>query len=194
MSHSPVLYCVSFPNAAALSTAHGRFNDGDFGYVKSTAIYYTYFEIPPGVPPPGTIFSIEGGAWVPFSGGGPPPPATTAYVEESFTCDPSVAVRDVVYVNTLGVIDRASAATLGATAAVGVVSAKPAGNIATVRYTGALSGFAGLTPGQVYYLGVIPGALLSTPTDAPGYVVQKIGVALDAITLVISVGPNTTVL
>jgi len=194
MSHSPVLYCVSFPNAAALSTAHGRFNDGDFGYVKSTALYYTYFEIPPGFPPPNTIFSIEGGAWVPFSGGGPPPPAVTAYVEESFTCTLPTAIGDVVYVNPLGIIDQASASTLGTTAAVGVVSAKPAGNIATVRYTGALSVFGGLTPGQVYYLGVIPGSLISIPADLPGYVVQKIGVALDAATLMISVGPNTTVL
>jgi hypothetical protein len=194
MSHSPVLYCASFPNAALLAASRGRWNSGDFAFSGDTFGYYTYYEVPPPVPPPGSVPSIEGGVWVPFSSSGPPPPATTAYVEDLFNCTLATSVLDVVFVSAPGTVDRASASSLNDEAAIGIVSSKPTPTTAYVRYLGRLSGFAGLIPGKTYYVGNSPGTLLLTPVDAPGYVVQKVGVAVASDTLDVNVSPNTTVL
>ena len=45
--------------------------------------------------------------------------------------------------------------------------------------------FTNLTPGAAYYLSpTVPGGITSTPPSSPGQIVQKVGFAKDATTLV----------
>lgn len=192
MSHSPIMYCMSFPTVATLQGTTGKFQDGDFAFCDETLTYYSYLVT--FAPPPGSYLSVDGGYWTPFSGGGPPPPSTTAYViEQDFPYVGLMAVRDAVYVTVAGVVARADASAVGTSPTIGLASALPAPGIVTVRYAGQLAGFGGLVPGSVYYLGAA-GGLLTTPVDLPGYVVQRVGVAATATILVLNVGANLTLL
>jgi hypothetical protein len=186
------MFCASFDTTGDMGAMSAMWDSGDFAFSADTALYYTY--MPAGPFPPGSVPSVDGGQWAPINSGGPPPPATTAYVEDLYICTLPTSVLDVVYISAPGTVDRADASTLGVGAAIGIVSSKPTPTSAYVRYMGKLSGFGALIPGSVYYLGAAPGTLVLTPVDAPGNVVQKIGVADTATTLVLSVSPNTTVL
>jgi len=191
MSHRPVLYCTSYATTAEMAAASDNWNNGDFAFSSDTFSYYTYNEIP--VVGPGVIPSVEGGSWVPFNGG-TPPPATTAYIEQDYPCT-AVALRDAVYVRPDGIVDKADASSMATGPVIGFVSALPAPGTATVRYAGQLGGFAGLTPGVVYYLNAAPaptGSIVSPPVDAPGYFVQRVGIAASATVLTLNVTANLT--
>jgi hypothetical protein len=101
-----------------------------------------------------------------------------------YTVPGGVNVRDVVYLTGANTADVASNASEATGPAVAVVSSKPTGVTATLVYAGELGGFVGLTPGAVMYLGTA-GAIIpvgSLPV-AVGAVVQQVGAAIDANTM-----------
>lgn len=135
-------------------------------------------------PGAGQALVWNGASWVPTtpSGGQQITSAVGAY-----TVPAGVAVGDLVYVTGAFAADRADNTSLGTTPAVGVVIVKPTGTTATVAYVGEVAVFAGLTPGAVYYLGLL-GALTTTAPGTPGNVVQRVGVAADGTTLLLNPG------
>lgn len=95
-----------------------------------------------------------------------------------------LAIRCIVYVKADGQLALADA-TAEAKEAVGFVAAPyAAAALATYSLTGSIiSGLAGLTPGATYYLNTTPGAITITPPSTVGNVVQAVGVALSATSL-----------
>ena len=193
MSHRPVLYCTSYATTAELHVASDNWNNGDFAFSVDTFSYYTYNEIP--IVGPGIIPSVEGGSWVPFTGGAPPP-ASTSFLEQDYPADPSVLVRDAVYMQASGLVNRANANSMTTAPVLGFVSAIPAPGFATVRYAGQLGGFVGLVAGSVYYLGTPDGMITANAAsiDFQGFVVQRVGVAASAGVLTLNVTANLTLL
>jgi len=79
--------------------------------------------------------------------------------------------------------------------AIGFISVKSTPTVCVVQTDGELNAFAGLTPGVVYYLDpTTPGAITSTAPIAAGQVVQKVGQAKDATTLLINTDDDFTLL
>lgn len=144
--------------------------------------------VTPGVPALGEALIWDGLAWTPslLPGGG-------AIVSSpgAWTVPVAVAVGDIVYVTgafTADVADRTAPATMPA---IGVVIAKPIATTATVLYYGEAPVFVGLTPGAEYFVGVA-GAVETPGTSIAGEVVQRVGVAANATTIVFTPDPTTT--
>lgn len=108
-------------------------------------------------------------------------------VTGAFTVAASVDVGDLVYLTGDYSGDRASYTATTTAPAVGVVQDKPTGTTATLVFSGLLDGFSGLTPGDELFLGITGGIITSSslPTS-PGNVVQRVGVAVDATTILFS--------
>lgn len=109
--------------------------------------------------------------------------------EGTFSCLAGVAVRDVVYVSAANTVAKAQANAAGTMPAIGFVSAKPNATTATVRFSGELDGFAGLTPNATYYVSASSaGSITATaPSTHAVDFQQAVGVAKDADTLLIDV-------
>jgi len=94
----------------------------------------------------------------------------------------AVAVRDAVYVDGSGKVQKANAAAIGTMPAIGfaleVLALDSSGK---VQIDGIVSGFTGLTPGApVFVDATTPGAVTQTPPTGVGKVVQIIGHAFSA--------------
>ena len=106
------------------------------------------------------------------------------------TCLAGVAVTQIVYLT--GAPGPAVAVALavhpgGAYPAIGFIGSKSAPTVCLVQTDGELTGFVGLVPGAVYYLSpTVVGAITNIPPVAGGQVVQKVGQAKDATTLLIN--------
>ncbi len=98
-----------------------------------------------------------------------------------------MAVGDVVYVTGSFTADQADNTSIATAPSIGVVIAKPLATTATITYFGEASVFAGLTPGAIYYVGTL-GAITTSPPVTAGNVVQRVGVAADANTLIVNPG------
>lgn len=108
------------------------------------------------------------------------------------TADAAVALRDVVYMAAASVVTRANASAIGTSHVMGVVSALAAG-IATVTFSGRVTGFAGLTSGRWYIASKTAGGYVwegtigaggASPTVA-GDVICIVGVALSATEILV---------
>lgn len=103
----------------------------------------------------------------------------------SYTAGETVSGDQIVYVAS-GEVFKADSATTPAGAVVGMTrQAATAGNPVLVLTSGRVTGLVGLTPGANYFLGSA-GAIATTP-PASG-LLQSVGVALDASTLVLQLG------
>lgn len=112
------------------------------------------------------------------------------------TCLVAATVGQIVYL-TGGAgpaVDAALGVHPGATyPAIGFISVKSTPTTCVVQTDGELAAYAGLTPGVVYYLDPsTPGAITSTAPVAAGFVVQKVGQAKDATTLLINTDDDFT--
>lgn len=73
--------------------------------------------------------------------------------------------------------------------AVGIVIATPTTTSATVQYSGEVSLFTGLIAGETYFLSdTMEGVITNVAPTALGSIVQVIGYAKDATTLVVDIG------
>ena len=96
-----------------------------------------------------------------------------------------VALRDVVYISGADTVALADADDPAKVPAIGVVVAIIDPTNCRVQLQGEVGGFGGLVPNTDYYLDTAAGGITAAPPIAPGSIVQKIGRARDATTLVV---------
>lgn len=103
------------------------------------------------------------------------------YLQEStvYTCSSSVEELDAVYIDSEGVIRRASRDNADTLPVVGFVTTKPTSTTCTIQTLGHLDGFEDLTPGQTYYLEYNGGITTEVPDDS-GEILYVVGVAKDS--------------
>lgn len=105
-----------------------------------------------------------------------------------FTVPAPVAIGDLVYVTGTNAADQADNSGVGTSPGFGIVIGKPTGTTATLAYSGAVDIPGGsMTAGALQFMGAA-GALIeagSLPSVA-GSVVQQLGIALDADTLLLN--------
>lgn len=129
---------------------------------------------------------------------GPPGPSGTAGNVGDYSYVAGVMVHDFVYAVNDDIVGRAYGDTVGGvpqhSPVIGIVT-DITGSTATVQYSGEVAGFSGLTEGATYYLSpTSPGAATPTSAAASGQVLQKVGFAKDANTLVIMIDRDIVVL
>ncbi len=105
------------------------------------------------------------------------PPGAT-----SFTCPATVAVGDAVYVSAADVVDKATSLDV-AKAAIGLVLDKPSATTAIVVDSSDLPVFAGLLPGESYFLGTVAGSIVASAPPPSAAFTQRLGYAKNATTL-----------
>jgi hypothetical protein len=113
---------------------------------------------------------------------------------EPYNCSTGIAVRDAVYLSGSDTIDLAQADVVSERPVIGFVLSKPTSTSAIVQYTGEIVGFSGLTPGATYWLSETPGQITTTAPITQGSIVQEVGWARNATTLVINVNRDFVVL
>jgi hypothetical protein len=111
-----------------------------------------------------------------------------------YSCPPSVAVNDAVYISGPGQVDQADADVPGTFPCIGFVTAKPNATQAVITFQGKIDGFVGLVPGDTYYVSTTPGQITNLPPTDPGDAVQKVGWARDATNLVAQIDRDYTIL
>jgi hypothetical protein len=101
-----------------------------------------------------------------------------------------VAVGQLVHVSGADTVSPSLGTTPSGRSIVGFVSAV-VGPVATVRYSGELSGFAGLVPGAQYFASpTVPGGIQTGIPVASGDIVRVVATAKNPTTLVITVSPD----
>jgi len=115
-------------------------------------------------------------------------------VQGIYTVPGTVLLHDVVYSTGAGTADRTTSSDVSKVPCLGIVVQKPDSTTAVVQYVGEVTGLVGLTPGAVYFLSNLAGQITTTAPTADGSVVQRIGVAKDATTLMLTIDPTYVVL
>ena len=104
-------------------------------------------------------------------------------------CLSSLAVGDLVYAaGASRTVALADPAVSGKTPVIGIVTSKPTPTSCVVQISGIVAGLSGLTPGYQLFLG-LDGRLTSTPPTPGGgqtFVIQSLGVAIDAVSMLFS--------
>jgi hypothetical protein len=136
------------------------------------------------LPTTGQSLFYNGTVWVPHS-----------FTGNLYTCPSGVNVADAVYSTGPDTIDQANASSSSTIPVIGFVSSKPTSTSAIIQYSGEVSGFVGLVPGDTYYLSLTAGQVTNDVSSyITGEVVQKVGFAKDTTTLVVMVNRDFTVL
>lgn len=131
----------------------------------------------------GASVAMSGGqAVVTVPGGG-----AGTYGAGLYTCDAGLAVRKLVYSSGSNACAAANAADPAKRLAIGFVRSKPAATTAEVQFDNELDGFVGLIPKAIYYMAEVDGEITATPPTTAGSVVQPVGYAKNATTLVIEI-------
>lgn len=125
-------------------------------------------------------YSSSSGQWGPANA-----PSSTALL----TCDSGVAVRDVVYLDGSGVAQKADASSISTAPAVGLVLDKPTSTSCNVMTYGLMTGFTGLTVGQLY-MSETAGAVTSTAPAGAGRVFQPVGRAVSTTVVLVQIGTH----
>jgi hypothetical protein len=124
-----------------------------------------------------------------FNGTDPIPNIET--LEDLWNCPVGVVVGDLVYATGADSCDRANASGIATMPVIGVVESKPTPITCIVAKAGDVGGFVGLAPDAPYFAGLLAGQMALTAPVGSGQVVQKIGYAKSATTLVIALGEHT---
>lgn len=131
---------------------------------------------------------------VPDGGGGGGGNGDSLVDPTVYSCPPTVALYDAVYLSGANAVDLADGDNPITFPCMGIVVEKPTATTAKVAYAGKVAGFAGLVPGDTYFIDTTPGQITNTAPSNPGDVVQKIGWARNATTLVLQLDRDYTVL
>lgn len=112
-----------------------------------------------------------------------------------YDCPGTVNLLDFVYISAADTVDKANATSVAKAPCIGVVIEKPTGTTARVMFGAAqVDGFAGLNPGNLYYLTIVDGTISDVSPAAPGNVVQKVGRAINPTTLLVQMTQEFVVL
>ena len=115
-------------------------------------------------------------------------------VQGIYTVPSGVLLYDVVRSTGLNTADRADASDNSKVPCIGIVVQKPDATTAVVQYVGEVKGLSSLVPGTVYFLSEIAGQITAIAPTADGSVVQRIGIAKDSTTLMLTIDPTYVVL
>ena len=115
------------------------------------------------------------------------PPGGNTAITGTYNCALDVDINDVVFLIGSDFVDLASANDPSLQPVIGIVQLKPTVSTAVVMYYGELGGLSGLIPSATYYLDVVPGAFTPNPPSTSGNIVQKLGFAKDANTLMLQI-------
>jgi hypothetical protein len=111
-----------------------------------------------------------------------------------YVCPVGVAVGEAVFLDSADAVDQAASTVVSDRPCIGIVRSKPTPTSCVVQYSGELSVFGGLTPAATYYLSSTAGTITATPPSASGEIVQEVGWARNATTLVIGITRDFTLL
>jgi len=110
-----------------------------------------------------------------------------------YNCSAGVNVGDAVNCDAADTVEKADASVIGDRPVIGIVHSKPTATTCYVQYYGECALFSGLTPQATYYLSdTTPGGITTTAPTAQGSIVQEVGFARNATTLVILIDPDYT--
>jgi hypothetical protein len=117
----------------------------------------------------------------------------------TYDCPSGVAVLDIVYASGANLVDSAKSSGVATMPAVGFVISKPTAITCVVQYADELTGFVGLTTGATYFVSNTTAGKIAKVGDvdfpsATGEVVQRVGFARNATTIVIEVDRDIVVL
>jgi hypothetical protein len=104
-----------------------------------------------------------------------------------FACSSGLSPNEAVRLSTADTIDLAQADVVSERPTIGFVLTKPTATLAYVLTAGEMGGFVGLVPGATYYLSETPGQITDVAPMAQGSIVQEVGWASNATTLVIGI-------
>jgi len=107
--------------------------------------------------------------------------------------DPAVAVNDVVYLDSPNHVNRANAGSVATAPAIGFVTALVGATQCRVRTEKFLAGFSGLTAGLEVFLGLSAGAVTQTAPSGVGELIQNLGLAVNATTIIVDIESDYTV-
>lgn len=105
----------------------------------------------------------------------------------------TLALRDLVYLVSSGTVAKADATTASTGPAIGFVSSVVSPTQVRVRNERILDGFTGLTALAPLFMSTTPGGVTSTPPSAIGNVIQEVGVAVTATSVLIRLDTDPTV-
>jgi hypothetical protein len=124
---------------------------------------------------------------------GMPIPLSALLIGGIYNCPIGVAVGDAVFLSAADNVDRSDASVVSDRPVIGFVHSKPTTTTCRVQYAGDLSVFVGLTVGATYYLDTTAGQITTTPPSGTGNIVQEVGFARNATTLVVQYDRDFTV-
>ena len=104
--------------------------------------------------------------------------------DEILDCDGGVVVNDLVYLDSNEVLQKASNDDPTKGPIIGMVISKPTSITCQIMTNGEKSGFSGLTPGKVHYLGLNGSVTEDAPTTS-GTTVIPIGVSKNSSTIIV---------
>lgn len=108
-------------------------------------------------------------------------------LEDLFICTVAEQVLDLVYESVSDTCAQSNASGIVTMPAIGVVIAKPSPVQALIARAGEVTGFVGLVPDAPYFADTSNGGISLTPPVGSNQVVQKIGYAKNATTLVVQI-------
>lgn len=107
----------------------------------------------------------------------------------------AISAGDLCYVDSGGLIARATGAVSGHPAIGFSLTAVTTGNPATIYFSGSNTAVSGLTQGSRYYLSdTTAGGIVSTPVTGSGKLHQYVGIALTATRLIFDRSEDAVVL
>lgn len=114
--------------------------------------------------------------------------SATAAIDDVYTADDDLIIRDAVYISAADNVNKASAAAAGTAQLLGFATAAALDTTSVnVRKFGILTGFSGLTAGSRYYLSATAGLITATIPTATGNTVVQAGYAKSATVLDIQI-------
>lgn len=130
------------------------------------------------------LYAWDGAAWVNQS------TTTTAnYLQDSYTAEEALAIRDVVYISSADNVSKALGDSSSKSRAMGLaVAAASATASVQVRYAGIMTGFTGLTAAARYYLSPSTAGLITSTTPVgSGNTIVQVGYAKSTTALLIQI-------
>ena len=109
------------------------------------------------------------------------------------TCEAAVQVLDIVYLKATDLYARANATDIATMPVEGFVVFKPTTTSAWGRPSGSVPGLT-LVPDTAYFAAESDGQITATPPTAAGHVLQSVGRAENATTLLVQISTEPTVL
>ena len=109
-------------------------------------------------------------------------------LEDSYTADEALLIRDAVYISAADNVSKASASAAGTAQVLGFATAAAIDTASVnIRKFGVLAGFTGLTAGSRYYLSTTAGTITATTPVGSGNTVIQVGYAKSTTALDIAI-------